>query len=741
MSTITCPSCGSDYDSSLKACPTCGELPSIPDPALPNGTRLDGGKFTIVRVLGQGGFSITYEGFDETLQRTVAIKELFLEGAVRQGTLVAVPANRRSAWNAERTRVLDEARRIAALKSPNIVDIYAMFEENGTAYIIMEFLRGHTLQEKIQHSGRLPEDEILTVALALCDALAAVHGLNMLHRDIKPANVLLTDDHRTVLIDFGAARDFVLQRTTQHTRILTEAYAAPEQYATEARFGPFTDIFSLGATLFHALLGSPPQNAIERSMQSDASLAMPAEFRGPLGNAIQRALELRVEDRPQTIDEFRDLMQSAVAVDNPSTPTTSHPDNPLGDRRYIVAAFIVIVLAFTIPTILDRLDRSSVQQSPAMANLGPTSTSTTVPTSTFTPVPTATATPIPTSTNTPTLTPIPTSTPTPAPTSTFTPVPTATTTSTPTNTPTVTPTFTSTPVPTATATSTPTNTPTVTPIPTPTLTPTPITTYHTLADLREVKSSNPAAFQFNFEDREIGIVGEVAAIEKVSDSERTYPWLLEIKDRRLVLRDFNLECLFSESAAEQLIPLQEGDTVQITGTLQEVDGNPWRAIDCSVISIQRKASTNQTSDLGPNITSTPKGTPTPTATPIPPPVLEFLSTFYSLDDVDDMRRSNPASFKTRFENRQIGIMGEVATLEEDILAGSRLYRLLQIKQSRSFRFDFTLDCPLARVDAALSSPPAEGDTVWIVGRLIQIQESGREWRAADCVVVAVQRGT
>ena len=481
-------------------------------------------------------------------------------------------------------------------------------------------------------------------------------------------------------------------------------------------------------------------------MQSDASLALPSEFRGPLGNAIQRALELRVEDRPQTIDEFRDLMQSAVAVDNPSTPTTSHPDNPSGDRRYIVAAFIVIVLAFTIPTILDRLDRSSAQQSPAMANLGPTSTSTTVPTSTSTPVPTATATPIPTSTNTPTLTPIPTSTPTPAPTSTFTPVPTATATSTPTNTPTVTPTFTptSTPTPTftSTATSTPTNTPTVTPIPTPTLTPTPITTYHTLADLREVKSSNPAAFQFNFEDKEIGIVGEVAAIEKVSDSEPTYPWLLKIKDRRWwVLRDFNLECRFSERDAEQLIPLEESDTVQVTGILQEVDDNPWRAIDCSVISIQRKASTDQTSDLRSNITSTPIGTPTPTVAPISLPVLEFLSTFYSLDDLDDMRRSNPASFKNRFENRQIGIMGEVVTPEENILAESRLYPLLQIKQSRSFRFDFTLDCPLARVDAALSSPPAEGDTVWIVGRLIQIQESGREWRAADCVVVAVQRGT
>ena len=544
MSTTTCASCGSDYDASLKACPACGGMPSAPDPALPNGTVLDSGKFTIVRVLGQGGFSITYEGYDETLQRTVAIKELFLDGAIRQGTLVTVPSGRQSEFHDERARVLDEARRIATLNSPNIVEIYAVFEQNGTAYIVMEFLTGQTLEERIQHLGQLSKDEVLSVARGLCDALAAVHRHNMLHRDIKPANVILTDDHRTVLIDFGAAREFVLQRTTRHTRILTENYAAPEQYATEARFGPFTDIFSLGATLFHALLGFPPKNAIDRSMENEASLTLPDEFRGPLGNAIQTALELRVEDRPQIIDEFRDLMQSTVVVDNRSTPTASHPDNSWGRGRYVAAAFIAIVLAVTIPIILNRLDRSAGQQNPPMPGFRPTSTSTIVPT----PVPTATTTPTPISTNTPTFTPIPTPTPTPAPTSTSTPVPTATATPTPTST----------------------NTPTFTPIPTPTLTPAPITTFHTLTELREVKSSNPAAFQFNFEEREIGFVGEIATIKKISDFGPKYPWMLEIKDRRRALRDFNLECLFSETTAEQLVPLGEGDTVQITGILTMV---------------------------------------------------------------------------------------------------------------------------------------------------------------------------
>ena len=390
MSTTTCGFCGSDYDAGLVSCPSCGGNVQIPDSPLPSGTNLDGGKFTIVRVLGRGGFGITYEGYDETLHRAVAIKELFPEGAVRRGDLVAVPSIRQSAFQEERTQVVDEARRVASLKSSNIVEIYSTVQENDTVYIVMEFLSGHSLEHEINQSGSLKVDDVQAIALALCDALQAVHGQHMLHRDIKPANVMLTDDGRTVLIDFGAAREFVLHRTSQHTRLLTADYAAPEQYATEARFGPYTDIFSLGATLFHALSGSPPENAIDRSLNNETTLVLPDECQGPLGMAIQSSLHLRVDDRPQHINAFRTLLRPEAHATKKRWPIP---------RRWMFTAVtgITILLAVTISLY-------SISQRQANLNLSPSVS--------FNP----TATPTATHTSTPTETPVP---PSPTPVDTY----------------------------------------------------------------------------------------------------------------------------------------------------------------------------------------------------------------------------------------------------------------------------------------------------------------------------------
>ena len=392
MSTTTCGFCGSEYDTGLVSCPFCGGNSQIPDRALTSGTGLDGGKFTIVRVLGRGGFGITYEGYDETLHRTVAIKELFPEGAVRQGDLVAVPSIRQSAFQEERAQVVDEARRVASLKSSNIMEIYATFEENDTVYIVMEFLSGHSLEHEINQSGSLKTDDVQAIALALCDALQAVHGQHMLHRDIKPANIMLTDEGRTVLIDFGAAREFVLHRTSQHTRLLTADYAAPEQYATEARFGPYTDIFSLGATLFHALSGYPPTNAIERSLNNETMVVLPDECQGPLGMAIQSCLHLRVDDRPHNIDAFRTLLRPEVHATKKRWPIP---------HRWMFTAVvgITILLAVTIGWY-------SISQRQANLNL-PSSVSFNLPSSvSFNPTatPTATHTSTPTSTQTSTAT-------------------------------------------------------------------------------------------------------------------------------------------------------------------------------------------------------------------------------------------------------------------------------------------------------------------------------------------------
>ena len=608
MGTIVCPSCGSNYESSLEFCPSCGGNRLVAHDSLPEGTELNGGTFTIVRVLGQGGFGITYEGYDESLHRTVAIKELFPEGAVRQGVHVAVTSSKINEFIDEKERILREARSVASLNSPNIVEIYNIFQENDTVYIVMEFLKGQSLEQRINGVGPLPINDVVKIALDLCSALSEVHGNGLLHRDIKPDNVMLTEDDRTVLIDFGASREFVLDQTVQHTGRLTLGYAAPEQFTSRAKFGPYTDVFSLGATLFHALTGFRAKPAVERFQDNETTVSFPTQFQGPLGTAIQSALALHTNDRPANIDAFKDLLRgnanstttklSASSAPSPDTSLVQGHNRNVSDSddRLTIGVVAGIVLLVIVAIFFYSGRQANLSRSPGISAVpAPTSTVNTrvlstatpmpVPTVTSTPtlVPTATATPTPTNTPTPIPTNTPTSTSTPTPTPTNTPAPTATATATPTNTPTPiptnTPTSTSTPTPIPTPTPTPTST--STPTQTPTLTPTPTVEFHTLIKMREVQSSNPASFKVEFlEGKRIGIVGEVSKIEEEGDG-----WLLRIKNSRRFRKDYELDCQFDGKDAKWLAPLQPGSSiVYISGILKEFEESPWRAINCKVIS-------------------------------------------------------------------------------------------------------------------------------------------------------------
>ena len=527
MSTVTCTFCGSDYEANLEACPSCGGNPTAFDNALPNGTALDGGKYTVVRVLGQGGFGITYEGHDEILHRTVAIKELFPENAFRQGLLVAVHARRQGVFQSERRQVVDEARRVASFNSHNIVEIYATFEENDTAYIVMEFLSGRSLEAEINQLGPLDAEDVQRIALELCDALKEVHGKDMLHRDIKPANVMLTDDGRTVLIDFGAAREFVLHQTLQHTRIFAPMFAAPEQFLEEARFGPYTDIFLLGATLFYALVGFPPKSAIDRMHDSEASLAVFRDRQGPLDMAIQRALSIPIDDRPQSIDAFRDLLQSNGHVDKLPTLNRSilkFLRDGVGEWwRFVTHRWVVTVAVGITILLAVIIGRYSMPQRQASFSLSPSFNTTprSVPRDTPTPIP------VPTSTATRTPTPIPTRTPTPTP------------------------------------------------------TPTPITTFYTLGELNDVMDVNPASFQMRFVGKTIGFAGEVAKIE----NKENY-WLLEIKQHRRLWPDYNLNCRIDKRHVRQVARLVPGDVVQVSGILSQYKDDPWDALKCQILHVE-----------------------------------------------------------------------------------------------------------------------------------------------------------
>lgn len=318
-----CPYCASPLPPGASTCPACGMGVDVHGAHhLPVGTRLKGGRYTLGKVLGQGGFGITYLGADTEENRPVAIKELFPEGSTRrpQTRQVVPPTSLLGAGFAETLEKFEgEARVMRQFNHPGIVKVFDIFEENGTAYLVMEFLKGQTLGKRIEKQGKLPAHEVQAIALKLLDALEVVHKADMLHRDIKPDNVFLHQDGRVVLIDFGSARQFAQGKTQQHTRLVTPGYAPLEQYGTEGKFGPYTDLYALGATLYHALMGVVPPAATDR-VQHSQPLRLPPETPDGLEQAVNRALEIRVDQRPQSVAEFRAIL---LGQRQPTPPTGS----------------------------------------------------------------------------------------------------------------------------------------------------------------------------------------------------------------------------------------------------------------------------------------------------------------------------------------------------------------------------------------------------------------------------------
>lgn len=314
-----CPSCNSPIEADTPRCPTCGWLVHH---QLRKGTQLQQGKYTVGKVLGQGGFGITYLGANTLLRLPVAIKELFLEGSGR-GTDQQVISGHHMHVSEEKQRFIQEGKTLAQFNHPSIVRVLDVFEENNTCYLVMEHLTGMTLAEKISASAALKSDEVLKITLQVTDALHVVHQAGMLHRDIKPDNILVTDTGRVVLIDFGTARHFETNKTSNHTRMVTPGYAPLEQYATAAKAGPYTDLYALGATLYHALLGVPPPPAVDRLTGSELSrLPLPASH--PLRDVIAQTLQLQIKDRPQNVEALRLLLQTAAELYQQFTALHQH---------------------------------------------------------------------------------------------------------------------------------------------------------------------------------------------------------------------------------------------------------------------------------------------------------------------------------------------------------------------------------------------------------------------------------
>ena len=320
-----CLGCMQEFDDEYKICPHCGyAVGAKADEAIhiQPGTRLHD-RYIVGKVLGFGGFGVTYIAWDEKLEQKVAIKEyLPSEFSTRmpgQTHVTVFNGEKNEQFHDGLKKFIDEAKRLAKFQNePGIVRIFDSFEDNSTAYIIMEYLQGETLANYMERMGTIDEQDAVAMLMPIMESLQAVHAEGIIHRDIAPDNIFLTDDGEIKLIDFGASR----YATTSHSRSLTvvikQGYSPEEQYRSRGDHGPHTDVYALSATLYKMITGNTPPDAMERRVKYETKnkdiLEDPRKFNKKLtksrANAILNALNVRIEDRTSTVAAFIEELEA-----------------------------------------------------------------------------------------------------------------------------------------------------------------------------------------------------------------------------------------------------------------------------------------------------------------------------------------------------------------------------------------------------------------------------------------------
>jgi serine/threonine protein kinase len=318
--------------------------------------------YEIKSVLGQGGFGITYLAHDLNLDRAVAIKEyLPSDFAVREGDHSVHPLSGQTQpqfeWGLD--RFISEARTLSKFEHPNIVRIFAVFEENNTGYLVMPYEEGKSLQSLLKGKKTLDESTLLKIIEPILDGLELVHQHEFIHRDIKPDNIFIREDGSPVLLDFGSARQSVTGQVKTLTTLVSPGYAPFEQYYSKSdEQGPWTDIYSIGATLYRAVAGRPPLDAVDRSKSlldgsQDTFLSATQIGAGHYSesflNAIDHAICFKPTDRPQSISEWRrefDFNQENIAtqISDRRENMTTQPRQRAESKKSIVPKILALVV-------------------------------------------------------------------------------------------------------------------------------------------------------------------------------------------------------------------------------------------------------------------------------------------------------------------------------------------------------------------------------------------------------------
>lgn len=319
-------------------CVRCGYRAGMNDPTMlaPGSVLL--GKYIVGKVMGKGGFGVTYLAYDVTAGRKVAIKEFFPYGVALRATgttTVSVASmDNAEAFKLGAEKFYNEAKLVAKFNgNPNIVGVYEFFYENDTVYFAMEYLEGHTLKEHVQMNGTLNAPQALFIAENVANALMAAHSSNVLHRDISPDNIIICDNGDVKLIDFGAARQVVAEHSQSLSVILKPGFAPLEQYQKKGNQGPWTDIYSLGATIYYALTEDIPEDPMSRLDDDEAYSSNQYNVNPELWKIISKATQLKIEDRYGDIFQLKNDLSTLSVDPEPLIVPDDQPGERMPDFR------------------------------------------------------------------------------------------------------------------------------------------------------------------------------------------------------------------------------------------------------------------------------------------------------------------------------------------------------------------------------------------------------------------------
>ena len=377
-----CPGCMAKTAPVDGKCPVCGcnvNMENAPH-QLPVNTILYG-RYIVGRVLGAGGFGITYIGYDLKLDGRVAIKEYYPSGAANRSVSLTVYPTAEGNGNPFETgkeRFLKEARVLSGfIEDSSIVTLRDYFEENGTAYIVMEYLDGEDLSHYAVRHGKFTFDEALDLLEPAMLALDKVHKKGLIHRDISPSNLMVLSDGRIKVLDFGAARLQSVNGELRLSVMLKPGYAPIEQYSTHGEQGPWTDVYAMSATFYRLITGKAPTSATDRTCGSAVELpsALGVKITPAQEGALMHGLALQSADRTQTMAGLAESLRAKKTVHGSKPEKPKAPEKPektdksgkpaLPKKRLIAigaSALVVLAACLTLPALRNGTDSSAAKQ-------------------------------------------------------------------------------------------------------------------------------------------------------------------------------------------------------------------------------------------------------------------------------------------------------------------------------------------------------------------------------------------